>query len=386
MKPSRAPQMFVTSLEMQHWRNFRGPVYVRLRRRAFLIGPNGSGKSNVLDALRFLRDTAGHGLNAAIRSRGGMSEIRTLQARAPAGLKLAIDVGTDDIPNIWTYRLSIRNHATKHRPEVAAEEVLKRDEPILKRPDQEDKVDSERLAQTYLEQIVANQPFRELAEFLKSIRYLHIVPHLVRDPDRSIGKHDDPFGGDFLEKVASTTAKTRDARLRNINSALKFAIPQFDDLTLQQDAGGRSHLVVRFTHWRQSGARQNERSFSDGTLRLIGLLWSLAEGGGPLLLEEPELALHDALVRHLPRFMAPMHKKSGRQVLITTHSAALLADKGIGFDEVHVLVPDSQGTEIKVGNSYEDVLAMVKQGGQSIGEALLPKAAPANADQFRFKF
>ncbi len=78
------------------------------------------------------------------------------------------------------------------------------------------------------------------------------------------------------------------------------SIPRFDSLTLQQDAGGRWHLEARFSHWRQSAARQYERSFSDGTLRLIGLLWSLAEGGGPLLLEEPELALHDALVRHLP--------------------------------------------------------------------------------------
>ena len=48
--------------------------------------------------------------------------------------------------------------------------------------------------------------------------------------------------------------------------------------------------------------------------------------------------------------------------------------------------PDSQGTEIKVGRSYPDVRAMVEKGGLSIGAALLPKAAPANADQFRFDF
>ena len=283
---------------------------------------------------------------------------------------------------MWTYVLRFRNHPQKHLPVVMEEEVRRRDELVLKRPDAADRSDPERLAQTYLEQIVVNQDFRELAEFLKSIRYLHIVPHLVRGPARSIGRHDDPFGGDFLEKVASTPSKTRDARLRNINKALKIAIPQFASLTLQQDAGGRWHLEARFGHWRHSAARQYERSFSDGTLRLIGLLWSVAEGGGPLLLEEPELALHDALVRHLPRFMARMHTKSGRQVLVTTHSAALLADAGIGLDEVHVLDPDSQGTEIKVGRSYPDVRAMVEEGGLSIGAALLPKAAPANADQF----
>ena len=131
-------------------------------------------------------------------------------------------------------------------------------------------------------------------------------------------------------------------------------------------------------------AKQYERAFSDGVLRLIGLLWSLAEGGGPLLLEEPELSLHDSLVRRLPGMMARMHVKSGRQVLITTHSSAMLADEGIGLDEVHVLLPDDQGTKVKVGRSDKEVRAMVEEGGLSIGDALLPKAAPKGAHEFGF--
>ena len=141
MKSSRAPQMFITSLHMRHWRNFRGPVDMHLRRRAFLIGPNASGKSNVLDALRFLRDTAGQGLKEAVRSRGGMGEIRTLQARTPAGLELAVQVGTDDTPNMWTYKVRFRNHPQKHLPVVMGEEVLRREEQLLKRPDAADEKD-----------------------------------------------------------------------------------------------------------------------------------------------------------------------------------------------------------------------------------------------------
>lgn len=150
---------------------------VRLRRRAFLIGPNASGKSNVLDALRFLRDTAGHGLKEAVRLRGGMGEIRTLQARTPAGLKLAVQVGTDETPDMWAYSLRFRNHPQKHLPVVMEEEVRKRGELVLKRPEAPDKKDPERLAQTYLEQIVVNREFRELAEFLKSTT--HFAPHVA---------------------------------------------------------------------------------------------------------------------------------------------------------------------------------------------------------------
>ena len=382
VKSPRTPRLFLTFLQMRRWRNFKGPVDMHLRRRVFLIGPNASGKSNILDALRFLRDIAADGLHKAVASRGGVAQIRTLQATRPAGTELAVKVGTDDAPETWSYRLCFRNHPQKHFPEVVEEEVRHNGAVVLDRPNEEDRKDPARRKQTHLEQIAANHEFRGLSEFLQSIRYLHVVPHLVRDPERSVSRSDDPYGGDFLEKVASTPSKTRDARLRKINRALKIAIPQFTSLELRQDARGRSHLEARFDHWRRSAARQNERAFSDGVLRLIGLLWSLAEGGGPLLLEEPELNIHDSLVRCLPGMMARMHAKSGRQVLITTHSSAMLADEGIGLDEVHILLPDDQGTEIKVGGSYREVQAMVKEGGLSIGDALLPKAAPKGAHEF----
>lgn len=78
---------------------------------------------------------------------------------------------------------------------------------ILDRPDDLDKEDPLRLTQTYLEQVNVNRDFREVADFFESVQYLHIVPQLIRDPDRSVGKTDDPFGGDFLEQVARTPEK-----------------------------------------------------------------------------------------------------------------------------------------------------------------------------------
>jgi predicted ATPase len=38
------------------------------------------------------------------------------------------------------------------------------------------------------------------------------------------------------------------------------------------------------------------RLLSDGTLRLLGLLWVLSAGASPLLLEVPEMSLHAAAV------------------------------------------------------------------------------------------
>jgi len=383
-RQSQSGGLFFTSLQMVHWRNFQGQVDISLAPRVFLLGPNASGKSNILDALRFLRDTADKGLQAAINSRGGMGAIRSLHARRPPGFTLAITVGNKTQLSQWKYSLQVRNHPQKHIPEVVAESVTDpQGNQVLRRPTQEDKADPDRLRQTHLEQVVANQCFRPLTEFLTSIRYLHIVPQLMRDLQHSAGRRNDPFGGDFLETIATTPQRTRDARLRKISTALKIAIPQLEDLTLEQDEGGHWHLQVRFDHWRKSPAKQDERAFSDGTLRLIGLLWSLAEKGGPLLLEEPELGLHTALVRRLPSLMARLYRRSPRQLLITTHAPDLLNDPGIGLDEVHLLKPGHQGTEIVPAMDHQPTASLCSGDGQlSLGEILMPAVAPQQADRF----
>ena len=95
---------------------------------------------------------------------------------------------------------------------------------------------------------------------------------------------------------------------------MRWAVPQFDGFELERDGNGNWHLNATYNHWRAHSARQSEAAFSDGTLRLLGLFWALADSGGPLLLEEPELSLNDALVSRLATLMARMNRTSGRQV------------------------------------------------------------------------
>lgn len=77
--------------------------------------------------------------------------------------------------------------------------------------------------------------------------------------------------------------------------------------------------------------------------------------------------------------MARMHRKSGRQVLMTTHSAALLDDEGIDLQEVFVLNPGDEGTTIQRAADIEDVRRLVEQN-LTPGEAIMPRAAPKSAD------
>jgi predicted ATPase len=290
-----------------------------------------------------------------------------------------IFIGSDENLHAWEYQLRF-NQDNLRRPIIKREWVAKNGSCILERPDDKDENDPKRLTQTYIEQVYANQPFREVADFFSSVRYLHIVPQLVRDPDRSIGRQEDPFGGNFLEQIAGTPDKTRNSRLKRIVNALKVAVPQLEEFELWRDNRGTPHLRGKYVHWRPQGAWQTEDQFSDGTLRLLGLLWATLDGSGPLLLEEPELSLHPEVIRFIPQLFARIKRRSGRQVLISTHSSDLLRDEGIGLDEALVLLPRAEGTSVSTAGSFRQIKDLL-DGGMNLADVVIPRTRPENVEQ-----
>lgn len=345
------------------------------------MGPNASGKSNFLDAFRFLHEIAsvGGGFQAAIRKRGNVSRLRCLAARRYPDIVIRVQLGTEEKSPAWLYELRF-SQDNLQRPILKGERVEKDSCPILERPDEADSQDPERLTQTFLEQVNVNRDFREVATFLASVRYLHIVPQLVRDPDRSVGRRNDPYGGDFLDQMARTSEKTQKARLRRIREALRVAVPQLQELELSRDVHGTPHLRGKYEHWRPKGAWQTEGDFSDGTLRLLGLLWVTLDGSGPLLLEEPELSLHPDVVRVLPQMFWRIQRRTGRQIMISTHSTDLLKDEGIGLDEVLLLQPSPEGTSVHLASEFSEIQLLL-EGGVGLADSVIPRTRPEKARQ-----
>lgn len=374
--------MRITRLTLRNWRTFKN-LDVPVGQRLIVIGPNASGKSNLLDSIRFLRDlsTPGGGLQEAVVSRGGLSRVRCLFARNNnhGWVTIEVSLGNADGAQDWTYSISFKSERSGlHRPVVAEEVVRHNGTKILSRPDDEDRDDPERLTQTALEQISENKPFREIAEFFAATRYLHLVPQVIRDAARAGDALDDPFGGDFIARINRVNPRTRDSWLKRVTQALQVAVPQFSSLEIAVDDAGRPHLESRYEHWRSSGARQDERDLSDGTLRLIGLLWSMVEvgrRGAPVLLEEPELSLHPAVIRMLPGVLARAQRSNGAQVLLTTHSPELLTDDGVRADEVLILRPTADGTQGQVLSDDAEAVALL-DSGLNVAEVGLPMTEP----------
>ena len=378
--------MYITNLKLRNWRNFTN-VDIDLKETVYVIGPNASGKSNLLDIFRFMRDVVnprGGGLQHAIDSRGGLKKIRSLAARKPAWVELVFEFRENlqdtKIEPDWRYKLRFNYEGKgRQRPIVFKEEVWKNGKQIVKRPDQEDKVDPERKIQTHLEQINMNREYREISDFFSDVLYLHLVPQLLKFSDQLSLRHleSDPFGQGFLEEISKTQKRTRDFRLRTIEKILLKIIPNLEQLKFKKDdATGRPHLEMLYNHWRPNAGWQREDQFSDGTLRLLAMLWTLLSTNRMILLEEPELSLHKAIVEQIPELLyrtRQRRSKSGGQILISTHSEVMLSNNSIDGNFL-MLQPgeDGEATTI-IPPSEADIAAM--QAGLSAADILLPQTA-----------
>lgn len=379
--------MYVQQLKIENWKNFKAGE-APLGYRLFLIGPNASGKSNFLDIFRFLRDlcVSGGGLRQAVERRGGVSAIRCLAARQYSDM--LIDVKLKGAEGVWRYLLRF-NQDKLRRPTIKEERVEYNGKRILERPNDPDKSDPLRLTETAIEQISENKDFRPIVTFFQNISYQHLIPQVVRDPQGFSPKHieNDPFGRDLLQRVENTSPRIRDSRLDKILAVLRIVVPHLKELEVRRDKLGIPHLFGLFEHWRPKAGKQNEAQFSDGTLRLFGLLWSLFEGDGLLLLEEPELSLHAEVVRHLPEMIEKINRsrKIKRQIMISTFSEEMLSEKGIGGEEVLRLEPSPEGTLLKSPVSDPEERRLL-ESGLSVADVVMPKSAPRGIEQLMLDF
>ena len=381
-----------------------GVIFTKLMFRfvsaSFIVGPNASGKSNFLDLFRFLQDITkneGGGLQEAVGDRGGVPTIRSLVSGQDAEVAIEVHIAdTSKSSETWRYTLGFsqapqsQSYSHRYFASLMHERVWKKDKLLLNRPNTEDKKDPDRLIRTALEE--PEHGLQELAHFFRSFTYLHLVPQLIRFPDlitiesvetdnitrrsSSISRNKSnrtQFGHGLLEKIASVDEETLHSRMKAIEDALKKAVPQLEYLIFSHDEIGRPHLSLRCSNWHPNSPAQREDQFSDGTLRLLGLLWTLLESESVLLLEEPELSLHVGIVSQLAPLFFEMQVKTGGQILVSTHSDDLLLEPGIDGTEVLMLIPTGTGTEVKAASDIDSVRQLL-ESGFTAGEVVFSKS------------
>ena len=372
--PQRRRRFQITRVWAKNFRSI-AEASVDLEPITVLVGPNASGKSNVLDILRFVKDALRFDLEAAISMRHGFDAICRRAADGPTGeVEVGLTATTDGHPNLAEnsridYRFSLVSDSSRgYRVKEESATVYSGDrsdnDPVIFKIENgsltspaswsnyndtrsrlwqdDDEAVAFDTTELWLRRVTRPwtlgrpqepsgndetfaafaRPVEILLRRISSMRFYHIFPNTIREPQKLGNPH--PLDEDAGNLASVLRNFERDPRspIGRLKRSLGRLIPGVSDLEVTS-AGG--YLVVRVKHEDVKGGGWIDLSQeSDGTIRLLGLLTALYQRRTlPLIgIEEPELTVHPGALTAL----ADILKESSRmcQLIVTTHSPDLI--------------------------------------------------------------
>lgn len=384
-------------VRLKHYRSIAS-ADVSLGDLLLLVGPNGSGKSNFLDALRLTSESLQTSLDQALRSRGGVSEVRRRSTGHPTHFAIDLEFCGEGLQGAYGFEVgAVRgggfrisreycdvgfdSHASDGKPypdarfSVVDGELDSTTEPVMP------PVSEQRL---YLVAAAGLEAFRPVFDGLAGISVFNLNPDVMRQPQT-------PDAGELLHRDGANVASVLDRLERsNRGKADKVRIEEY----LQQIVPGmhgvrRSDLgnwetlqFIQDVPGARSPWRFQAQSVSDGTLRALGVLVALFAGTGGTLstvgIEEPESALHPAAAGVLLDALRDASER--RQVIVTSHSPDLLDRHDFKLSELRAV--RSVNGETIIGELDQAGALALREDLYTPGELLrTDQLLPARADQ-----
>ena len=331
-----------------------------------LVGPNGSGKSNLIEAFELLRATP-NDLAQAIRDGGGPSQwiwkgdkeaksaqvdtvIGSAPTNRPLRYKLAFaesanrievtdEVIEDAIPaspgapnELFYYRLqngrASINFGGRSIREIPRESLVPDQSVLSQRKDPD----------TYPELTWLAQSFAQISTMREWTfgRYTDL-----RKPQLASLPNDRPLPN--CANLANVINKIEHVHGREFERILQRYLPRFSRITTLTEGG----TVQFFIHEKNLAKPIPAERISDGTLRFIAIIAALLVEHPPTLLciEEPELGQHPFAVALIADLLKEASKRM--QIIVTTHSDALVSALGDEPQSLMVCENNGFGTEIQ---------------------------------------
>ncbi|GAB1391533.1 MAG: ATPase [Rubrivivax sp.] len=311
---------------------------------SYLVGPNGSGKSNFLDILHFVKDALEGSLENALHLRGGLSKVRRRSGGHPThfGVRLdfrlpdgrsghyAFNVGAKPAGGFEVQKEECRLGERGNGPRYMVERGVAKEH-------SEDVFPVSSVDRLALVNAAGLPAFRPVFDALASMGFYNLNPRVIRDLQKpQDGAYLKPLGENiasvlaFMERHAPAEKQQVEEYLGmvvpSVHGVQRVGIGHMETLEFRQDTSGANHP------W-----RFNANSMSDGTLRALGILVALYQGGEgarPTLvgIEEPEVALHPAAAAVVRDALARASTRC--QVVVTSHSPELLDDPNISVESL----------------------------------------------------
>ena len=361
--PVKGRDVKLTHLAVTNWRNF-AHIEFDMSSRLFVVGPNSSGKTNLLGALRFLGDIGRRGLVAASEDLGGPDRYFRSGADSAAFVATFNDTQNSAEFALFLRLMSTDSESTKRGSDADQtlafpmtdlltgepnDRYLDVHQTITaggKKPADEGEsfpVEDEEAQRTRVRQTLAG------------IRYIHPNPKkMLERADR----YDPDHGTGFFQHAGRFSDQQLNAALNRIRPIMAAAVPEVPNLSYLRMGLGTE--VVFYNDTPDPGARgvYSHEQFSEGTLRLLGMLFDLATlplTTSIVLIEEPETFLQASIVRSMSSFLAEVAMNHDVQMVISTHSPELI--------DSEVVLPN-------------EVLVLRSQNGETTGELLSQSSEP----------
>lgn len=370
--------MKLTRVSIQAYRSLYS---IELIPRSFtvLVGPNNAGKTNLADALEFLGRVARHGLEVAIGREGGYENLafrrkrRTVRPvqfsfeaelassglgftpavrrRWPSGvhthISYSFEIRASDESRDADYRVT-REHFEMRVQREGDDNLANAPKVVMRRREKAVDIDLDPLlgkdsdirslvdpfdekafleylrrltepTELVLNRMAFNDPVSALLESLGETRLFQLTPVECRKAGSSTPNPELERHGGNLPGVVRYMERNQSKAWVDVLDAMRRIVPGLSRIDTEFTTGRRLALLFQ-----EKGARAwNAEEVSDGTIQSLALFTSLFDPRIPLaLIEEPENSVHPWIIR---TFVDACREASGKQVLVTTHSPALIS-------------------------------------------------------------
>ena len=355
--------MKLTHLAVTNWRNF-AHIEFDMSSRLFVVGPNSSGKTNLLGALRFLGDIGRRGLVAASEDLGGPDRYFRSGADSASFVATFDDTQNSAEFALFLRLMSVGSESTKRGSDADQESAFPMTDPLTGEPNDRYLDVKYTITAGGKKPVDGGESFpvedeaawrTKVRHILSGIRYIHPNPKkMLERADR----YDPDHGTGFFQHAGRFSDRQLDAALDRIRPIMAAAVPEVPNLSYLRMGLGTEVVFYSDAPDPGAGGVYSHEQFSEGTLRLLGMLFDLAMlplTTSIVLIEEPETFLQASVVRSMSSFLAEVAMNHDVQMVISTHSPELI--------DSEVVLPN-------------EVLMLRSQNGETTGELLSQSSEP----------